>query len=334
MPDAPTWRISRARLALLAAAALSVAVLAWLLRSEPPVRLRLGTAPQVISGPLHLAVVSGEFARQGLEVTLVPYASGRQALAALLAGELDLASAAETPLTAAALADRPVRVWATLAESRRAASVIARGDRGVRTAADLKGKRVAYARGTTSEVYLVAFLELHGLGGAEVERIDCPPQEVGSRLAAGEVDAACIWEPLASHVLQELQDPVELHEDYLYRMTWNLISRADAPRQQAVIERVLRAIDRANQRMAVGDEAVVGEVARWCGMPAERVAAMLPDHHFRLQMEGSLLRDMEHQARILSPPGTPLPDVLALFDASALRAVQPDAVSIPDHAPR
>ncbi len=289
--------------------------------------LRLGTAPQIISGQAQIAAAFGDFAREGLDVTIVPYPSGKLALQAMLAGEVDLATVAETPLWRAAGEHRSLVLWATLAETRRSVWIIARHDRHVATPTDLIGKRIAVSFGTTAQIYLLTLLDLYGIERSRVEIVDVPPQDMAERLVAGDVDAGCIWEPFASKVERALDHPVIMHDAIIYRMTWNLVGRTDGPTMP--VERVLRAIERANQRLRSDDPRVVDELARWCDLDRDVVRNLLPDHHFSLQLEGSLLVEIEEQAKLLGGPGATVPDMLPLIDPAPLRRFLPEAVSIP-----
>jgi NitT/TauT family transport system substrate-binding protein len=293
----------------------------------PHARLRIGTDPQVISGPLRIAERWGDFASQDLDVTIVSYPSGRQALGALLRREVDLATVAETPLWNQALSPSSIVLWCTLAESRRSVCLVARGDRGVHQVQDLVGKRVGLPRGTTAEVYLLTYLDQFGIDHAQVTMVDVPPQDICGHLAAGDIDVACIWEPLAAKAEACIAHPQVLHEDYLYRMTWNLVGRRDGA--ALPIERVLRAIDRANQRMLENDPRVVDELTTWCDADRARVARLMPQCHFSLQLEASLQVEVEEQVKLLGGPDATPPDLLALIDPGPLLRVLPEAVSLP-----
>src|SRR5512141_2265915 len=66
-----------------------------------PQDIRLAVAVQPLSAPIYVAYEEGFFRRHGLNVRLLPVATGREALDAVLAGDADYATAAETPLAEA-----------------------------------------------------------------------------------------------------------------------------------------------------------------------------------------------------------------------------------------
>jgi sulfonate transport system substrate-binding protein len=324
----------RVRRRIAAALALAIVLAAGyvLLHGHERQRIRIGTARMIISSPLMVAQELGYFRKHGLDVEVVSYPSGRSAMEALFKGDVDLATVAETPLWRSAVQDTPLVMWATLAETRSSLYLIARGDKDIRREEDLRGKRIGLPRGTTAEVYLLSLLDLTGLKRTDITLVDMPPQEIASAIKAGDIDAVAIWEPYASNIRSELEDPIIMHEDFLYRMTWNLVgnkSAADLP-----IESVLRAFDQVNQRMLVKDDKLISIIAEWCEMDAVSVSEKMPLHHFCLQLEGSLLMEVEQQSNLLNASNKAAPNFLSIINANPLLSVCPEAVSIPIHAAR
>ena len=60
---------------------------------------------------------------------------------------------------------------------------------GVKTKADLRGKRIAFTAGTGSEVYTATLLKSAGLTAKDVTLVNLRPQEMLPALAAGSIDA-------------------------------------------------------------------------------------------------------------------------------------------------
>jgi ABC-type nitrate/sulfonate/bicarbonate transport system substrate-binding protein len=145
-------------------------------------------------------------------------------------------------------------------------------------------------------------------------------------MAAGDVDAVSIWEPIASKVEAALSHPVILQDEVIYRLTWNLIGLRDS---RIPVEKLLWAIRRANTRLRSDDPRVIDELARWCDLDRAEVLRLIPYHHFSLQLEGSLLMEIEEQARLLDSPQAVMPDMLPLLDPAPLMRVKPEAINIP-----
>jgi len=61
--------------------------------------------------------------------------------------------------------------------------------------ADLKGKRVAYNKGSNVQYFLVKLLHKNGLQYSDVQSIFLPPADARAAFEKGAVDAWIIWDP-------------------------------------------------------------------------------------------------------------------------------------------
>ena len=63
------------------------------------------------------------------------------------------------------------------------------------TVADLKGKRVAFKRGSSAHNFTVKALRKAGLGITDIEAADLSPSDAAAAFASNKVDAWSIWDP-------------------------------------------------------------------------------------------------------------------------------------------
>ena len=63
---------------------------------------------------------------------------------------------------------------------------------------DLKGKKVA--ANTSAQITMNGLLENEGLSEKDVQLVNLPGGEMAGAIARGDVDAACVWEPLFTNV--------------------------------------------------------------------------------------------------------------------------------------
>ncbi|SDA21497.1 NitT/TauT family transport system substrate-binding protein [Methylobacterium sp. UNC378MF] len=66
---------------------------------------------------------------------------------------------------------------------------------GIRTLADLKGKRVAFAKASSAHNLTIAALEKAGLTYADIEPVTLAPADAAAAFARGSIDAWTIWDP-------------------------------------------------------------------------------------------------------------------------------------------
>jgi hypothetical protein len=137
---------------------------------------------------------AGLWEKHGLTVNQTLFATGREAMQALLGGQADVAEVAPTPLVLAAFADQPVRAFAVVARWSKW-RVLVRTDRGIATPSDLKGKKIGISVGTSSDLAFSYFLETNGLSKSSVEIVNVSPPDMIPALDSGSVDAINIWQP-------------------------------------------------------------------------------------------------------------------------------------------
>lgn len=251
---------SAARLALATAFALGVSGCSWF---SSPERLTVGVVELPATGLIHIARHFGHFEKAGVEVRIVPFPTGRDALEALLDGRVDAATTFETPLVAHALLGDTPRILTTLHQSSRNTRVVARLDGDIRGPADLRRRKVAVPRGTNAEYFLEMLARSAGVEPLEVTKVNVPPKDAATLFARGEVDAVAVWYPwvVCGHPPVEALECVELFAES-YREFSMLVTRDDvlATREEA-LRRFVRALSMAEQLVLERPDSVVPALA-------------------------------------------------------------------------
>ncbi|WP_162551205.1 aliphatic sulfonate ABC transporter substrate-binding protein [Paenibacillus tepidiphilus] len=92
-----------------------------------------------------------------------------------------------------------------LSEGAKLNSLLVRPDSGIKDVSDLKGKKIALPKGTTSHVYFVKLLGQYGLTESDVSIINLQHAEAASALQSGQVDALSIIDPYKTQLLGQKQ---------------------------------------------------------------------------------------------------------------------------------
>jgi taurine transport system substrate-binding protein len=83
-----------------------------------------------------------------------------------------------------------------------AESLIVRNDAGIASVADLAGKRVAVPVGSTAHFSLMGALAHAGIPEGDVTVMNMPPDQIAAAWEQGAIDAAFIWQPVQSQILE------------------------------------------------------------------------------------------------------------------------------------
>ncbi|SEJ16559.1 sulfonate transport system substrate-binding protein [Azotobacter beijerinckii] len=114
---------------------------------------------------------------------------------ALNAGAVDAGIIGDAPLLFALAAGAQVKAIAVNKSNPYGTALLVAGDSPLKTAADLKGKRIATGRGSIGHFVALKALEKAGLGERDVEFRFLGPVDAKIALANGSVDAWATWEP-------------------------------------------------------------------------------------------------------------------------------------------
>ena len=327
-------RTRRPGWALLAALLLGIAVgaLVWRARAHAPVLaplpVRIATSPKVVATTTYLAAEDGSFARAGITASLHPYPSGTATLAALAAGEVDLATAAETPIMHALLGGSDLVIVATLATASGSLKLVGRKDRGIAALSDLVGRTIAVTHHTNTEYFLHNLLVVNGLDPAATTHVHLAPDRLAAALEAGEVDAVVSWDSFILPLAAALGDNAAIFSgEGIYSYSWNLVGRRGwVEANQQAVERVLVGLRAATATANQDKTRTIADFAARTLHFAPAVVALLGGYEFTVALDQSLLMNLENQARWARAGAAP--NFLPAIDPRPLLAVHPEAVTV------
>ncbi len=201
-------RFSLQRRHLLAASAASAAAgaipSAWAQAPGAARVLRVGHQKGWLSILKGRGTLEKRLAPLGVKVTWTEFNAGPVQLEALNVGSIDFGDVGEAPPIFAQAAGAPL-VYAGATVPRPALeAVIVPKDSPIRSVADLKGKRVAYNKGSNVQYFLVKLLEKNGLKYGDVQSIFLAPADARAAFERGAIDAWIIWDPFLAAAQKQL----------------------------------------------------------------------------------------------------------------------------------
>ncbi|MFM0242139.1 sulfonate ABC transporter substrate-binding protein [Paraburkholderia phytofirmans] len=155
----------------------------------------------------------------GYSIKWFEFPAGPQLLEALNANSIDFGyTGAPPPVFAQASGVRFVYVGAEPSGSH-AEAILVKGDSPLHSVADLKGKRVALQKGSSSNYLILEALKTAGLRYEDIRPVYLPPADARAAFESGSVDAWVIWDPYYASAQQALKartlaDYTELNAPY------------------------------------------------------------------------------------------------------------------------
>jgi NitT/TauT family transport system substrate-binding protein len=158
--------------------------------------LKLGHSTWVGYGPFYIARDKGFFKEEGVDVEFIIMEDTAIKMGALFAGQIDVAASTSDEFPIYLQPGKSVRYFMAVDYSNGGDGIVAKKD--IKTAADLKGKSVAFEQGSISQFFLNVILKRAGLTQADIEAVNMTAADSGTAFVAGQVDAAVTWEPALS----------------------------------------------------------------------------------------------------------------------------------------
>ena len=203
----------------------------------------------------------------GVKVTWTEFTAGPVQLEALNVGSIDFGDVGEAPPIFAQAAGAPlVYVGATVPRPALEAVVVPK-DSPIRSVADLKGKRVAYNKGSNVQYFLVKLLQKHGLQFSDVQSVYLAPADARAAFERGAVDAWVIWDPFLAAAQQTLQARLLADAtDVVNNRGYYFSSRDFATKNTDVLRIALQEINGIDAWVAHNKEAAAAELSKVLGL--------------------------------------------------------------------
>jgi NitT/TauT family transport system substrate-binding protein len=147
-----------------------------------------------VDGQIWTGMNRGSFAKEGLDLELVQFTTGLEIFQAMIGGSIDMLA------TGAVLSNFPARgqgkAFLINNVEFATAQLWVREDQGVKSFADLKGKKISTTTGTTAHVFLDSALRANNIDpGKDVELVNQRMAEAVTSFISGAVPAVALWVP-------------------------------------------------------------------------------------------------------------------------------------------
>lgn len=262
-------------LALCAGIALAHTVIA------APAALRVGDQSGLVQTLLQAA---GEAEASASPLSWHPFPAGPALLEALSAGAVDVGVVGNAPPVFAQAGGFDIRIIGVADGAQNNNALLLPQGSEVRQVADLKGQRVAVAKGSSGHYLLLAALRQAGLSTRDVKIAYASPIDAQNAFASDHLDAWAVWYPFVgqatAHGARVLVDGSAWPETGLNFTVASGQALADPQRAQQLGELMVR-LARAQAWATAHPDAWAQALAGSTRLPLELVREMLAHQHLR-----------------------------------------------------
>ena len=231
-------------------------------RAVEPGVLRIGYQKNgILAVAREQAAIEAALKPRNVAVRWVEFSFGPPLLEALNLGAIDFGQTGDAPPIFAQAAGAGLVYAAAQPKGGSGAAILLPKGSSIATLADLRGKRVAFAKGSSAHNLTVAALERAGLSYRDITPVLLAPADGAAAFAGGTIDAWTVWDPYFA-IAEEGQGARILVQapDITPTNNFFLANKAFAAERPDVLRAAIAAL---------------GEVAEWCEANRPSVAASL-----------------------------------------------------------
>ena len=208
----------------------------------------------------------------GCRVNLVQFDSGADVNRAFAAGAIDIGAIGTSPVAIGIANGLGYEVIWYHDVIGSAESLVAAPDSGISSVADLIGKKVATPFASTAHYSLLNAIELAGVDPAEVELLDMQPDDIFAAWTRGDIDAAYVWDPVLSSLLEtgtRITGGDELSEQGVVTADLAVVNKAFAEAYPEVVAGYVKAQIEATELFYTDEATGLSHIAEMAGITPE-----------------------------------------------------------------
>jgi sulfonate transport system substrate-binding protein len=231
----------------------------------------------------------------GYKVTWSEFPAGPQLLEAMNAGAIDFGNTGEAPpIFAQAAAARIVYV-AHEPAAPRGEAILVQKDSPINTVAGLKGKRVAFNKGSNVHFLLVKALEKAGLSYTDIQPVYLTPADARAAFERGAVDAWAIWDPfLAAAEIATDARAITSAEGIVPNYQFYLSSREFAEANPKAIEAVIDGLRDIDELVKKDVKTAAAQLGSYTSIPAPIIEIAIRRQAFGIApMDDKTIKDQQ-----------------------------------------
>ena len=246
------------------AAALGLSAIGAPALAQSRTKVKLGYLHTLaVDGQLWLGIDRGDFAKHGVEFEMRQFTTGLELFQAMIGGSIDMLT------TGAVLSNFPARgqgkVFLINDIEFATAQLWVRPDSGIKTVADLKGKKISTTAGTTAHVFLDKALRANGVDPKDVEIVNQGMANAVTSFISGAVPAVALWVPFNIAVRDKVPGAKMLVDASAYypeaAIVDGWVTRADFhEKHRDVLANIIRGWASANDYLISDTDAALGTI--------------------------------------------------------------------------
>jgi sulfonate transport system substrate-binding protein len=213
---------------------------------------------------------------------------------------IDLVFVAEPPVIIGRSAGIDIRIVGISCSLRQ--EVLVRGDSSIHSVADLKAKKIAVLKGSSSHYGVYQIIRAAGLQPTDITIVDMLPPDARAAFESGQVDAWAVWPPWVEQ--EEIAGTGRVLPGADVKIHSILSARGGfAQEHPELVRQAVAVLERAKKWIIANPDEAKRIVAQELGVPIEVVAKAWPRHDFQAQITSDVTSNIQAKSDFLYDNG-------------------------------
>ncbi|HEY8805580.1 MAG TPA: aliphatic sulfonate ABC transporter substrate-binding protein [Clostridium sp.] len=266
--------------------------------------VRIATQPSPFGASVFVAKEKGwieeELKKLNVTVKWTSFAAGPPMNESFAAGQQDIGIMGDVPAIVAKASGQKTNVIANASYGEKTLALIVKPDSIIKDAKELKGKKVAYVKGSYGHHLLGLVLENAGLTLNDVESINLPVADISTAVTSGEVDAGVVWEPSLTKAVNAGQVKVLIDGTGIKRANVFFIANENfAKSNPKIIEAYVKALNKASEYIKSNSKEAAKVIQPDINISANELANLIPKYNFSPIIDDEDIKELKDVEKFL-----------------------------------
>jgi len=297
-------------------------------------KVRLGVTHTPPSWLMIIADKKQFYKKNGLDVTLTTFKSGKRALKGMLGRKVDVAATAEGPIIFQSFKRKDFSIFATIGKSSNDNVIVAARDRGINKVADIKGKRISTQSKSSAHFYMHLFLLENKIAEKDMIKSFMRVEDLPQALKQNKTDIISTREPFLSEAVKLLGDNAIVFETPgLYLKSFELVAfNTYIEKNKSILTKILKATLDAEDFLNKNKLESIGLLSKTLNISKESIIKSLSSLNLSVSLDQLLLLNLEDEARwvidnkFYNRHG--MPNFLDYLTLEPLLSIKPEVITI------
>ncbi|AJA49187.1 putative aliphatic sulfonates-binding protein [Clostridium pasteurianum DSM 525 = ATCC 6013] len=251
-----------------------------------------------------------EFKKDNIKVNFQSFVSGPPMMEAFAGGRLDFGQAGDQPSIQARANNADIKGIGVYASGYKLNTILAATGSNIKSAKDLKGKKVAVTVGSSAHMLLARYLEAAGLKQSDIQLVNLQPTDIKTSFASKNIDAAITWEPYASSIEAE-NTAYAIGDGTGLKYEVNLISVNNefAKNNPDIVKRVLKVYEKTEKWVKANPDKTADIISKELKLNRDVAAKGLAKEDFDIRLTDQVVDSLTSTIKTLRQNNTVRKDV-------------------------